>query len=67
MQWVFHPARMCTYPKGVKAAHRCDGPGVSVEYEPVRLAYVFSFMVGKDGPEIGSRTISTLRLEAVKN
>jgi hypothetical protein len=56
-QWTFEPARMCTYPEGIEANRNCSGKNVTVERLPVRLAFMFFFSVGKDGPQVENRAL----------
>ena len=44
-QWVFMPARMCTFPPNAQTNDSCASDDVTVEYVPVRLAFMFYFSI----------------------
>jgi len=56
-QWRFEPARMCTFPDGAPKNDECQGTAVKVELVPIRLAFVFSFVIGHGGPAVKNTLI----------
>jgi hypothetical protein len=57
-QWIFMPARMCTFPSGTETDDSCAGDNVTIEYVPVRLAFMFYFSVAEGQPHVTAHEVA---------